>query len=53
MSALAEKKRAIHDESRANTDGLDGVLPRRSLRKTKLPRDSWRVNDPGHFHIKK
>lgn len=24
-----------------------------SLRKTKLPGDSWRVNDPGHFHIKK
>ena len=24
-----------------------------SLRNTKLPGDNWRVNDPGHFHIKK
>ena len=23
------------------------------LRNTKLPGNNWRVNDPGHFHIKK
>ena len=28
-------------------------ITNQSLRKTKLPGDSWRVNDPGHFHIKK
>lgn len=25
----------------------------KSFRKTKLPGNNWRVNDPGHFHLKK